>query len=149
MSCMSRLLWIPMILMLLVSCSKETEEISATPEITFETISPGTVKEFADSVVIQLTYTDGDGDLGENGSGIENAFITDSRNNLMYTFRIRQLAPDNANVIIRGKLSIVVPAVALVNSTSTSETATFEVYIKDRAGHQSNTITTSSVTVVP
>ena len=149
MSCMSRLLWIPMILMLLVSCSKETEEISTTPEITFETISPGTVKEFADSVVIQLTYTDGDGDLGENGSGIENAFITDSRNNLMYTFRIRQLAPDNANVIIRGKLNIVVPAVALVNTTSTSETATFEVYIKDRAGHQSNTITTSSVTVVP
>ena len=138
-----------MILMLLVSCSKETEEISATPEITFETISPGTVKEFADSVVIQLTYTDGDGDLGENGSGIENAFITDSRNNLTYTFRIRQLAPDNANVIIRGKLNIVVPAVALVNTTSTSETATFEVYIKDRAGHQSNTITTSSVTVVP
>ncbi len=149
MSCMSRLLWIPMILMLLVSCSKETEEISATPEITFETISPGTVKEFADSVVIQLTYTDGDGDLGENGSGIENAFITDSRNNLTYTFRIRQLAPDNANVIIRGKLSIVVPAVALVNSSSTSETATFDIYIKDRAGHQSNTITTSSVTVVP
>ena len=146
---MSRLLWIPMILMLLVSCSKETEEISATPEITFETISPGTVKEFADSVVIQLTYTDGDGDLGENGSGIENAFITDSRNNLTYTFRIRQLAPDNANVIIRGKLSIVVPAVALVNSSSTSETATFDIYIKDRAGHQSNTITTSSVTVVP
>lgn len=138
-----------MILMLLVSCSKETEEISATPEITFETISPGTVKEFADSVVIQLTYTDGDGDLGENGSGIENAFITDSRNNLTYTFRIRQLAPDNANVIIRGKLSIVVPAVALVNSSSTSETATFDIYIKDRAGHQSNTITTSSVTVVP
>ena len=138
-----------MILMLLVSCSKETEEISATPEITFETISPGTVKEFADSVVIQLTYTDGDGDLGENGSGIENAFITDSRNNLTYTFRIRQLAPDNANVIIRGKLSIVVPAVSLVNSSSTSETATFDIYIKDRAGHQSNTITTSIVTVVP
>jgi hypothetical protein len=146
---MTRLFGIPLIALILVSCSKDLEEISPTPEIVFENISPGTVKEFADSVVIQLTYTDGDGDLGENGSGIENAFITDSRNNLTYTFRIRQLAPDNANVIIRGKLNIVVPAVALVNSASSSEAVSFSLYIKDRAGNQSNTITTSSVTVVP
>lgn len=135
--------------LMLQSCEKDEETYGTTPEITFESISPGTVKQFKDSVVIGISYTDGDGDLGENGTGVENAFVVDNRTQLTYGFRIRQLAPDNANIIIRGKLNIVVPAVGLVNSSSTSETATFSIYVKDRAGNQSNTITSSGVTVIP
>jgi len=135
--------------LLATSCKKEDDPVSAVPEITFETISPGTVREFRDSVVITIGYKDGDGDLGVNNSTASNAFVTDSRNNLVYSFRIRQLAPENAGVTIQGKLDIVVPAVALSSNTATSESATFSVYIKDRAGNSSNTITTGAVTVVP
>jgi len=147
---MKKLLSLLLLSLILVSCKKDDEDdITSIPHITFKSISPGTIKEYKDSVVIGIEYTDGDGDLGENGTGIENAFITDTRNNLTYSFRIRQLAPDNANIIIRGNLNIVVPSLGLLNSSLSSESATFQVYIKDRAGNSSNTVTTSSVTVVP
>jgi hypothetical protein len=85
---------------------------------------------------------------GENETEIPNAFVKDLRNNLLYSFRIRQLAPE-ASIAIQGNLSIVIPQVGLVNSNSSSETATFEVYVKDRAGLESNKITTSAVSVIP
>jgi hypothetical protein len=131
----------------LISCKKD-EAFTFEPSIEFKSISPGTIKEFRDSVVITISYLDRNGDLGENETEIPNAFVKDLRNNLLYSFRIRQLAPDAA-IAIQGNLSIVIPQVALVNSNSTSETASFEVYIKDRAGLESNKVTTSSVSIVP
>jgi hypothetical protein len=132
----------------LSACNKEIEKPSNTPEITFVAISPGTVHQFKDSLLITIGYTDGDGDLGENSSTAQNAFVTDSRNNLTYSFRIRQLAPENANIIIRGKLDIIVPAIALQNSSLASESVLFSVRVKDRAGNMSNSVNTSSVSVV-
>ena len=129
------------------SCNKD-EEIYRPPSIEFKTISPGNIKQYRDSVVIGISYSDNTGDLGENNTEIPNAFVKDLRNNLVYSFRIRQLAPD-ANIAIKGNLEIVVPQVALVNPNSTSESATFEVYVKDRSGLESNKITTSAVTIVP
>ncbi len=130
-----------------LSCKKD-EVFTFEPSIEFKSISPGTIKEYRDSVVITISYLDRNGDLGENDTEIPNAFVKDLRNNLLYSFRIRQLAPDAA-IAIQGNLSIVIPQVALVNSNSSSETATFEVYIKDRAGLESNKITTSAVSVIP
>lgn len=133
--------------MLLFSCKKD-EEVALAPSIEFKSISSGSIKQYRDSVVILISYLDNNGDLGENETETPNAFVKDLRNNLVYAFRIRQLAPD-ATIAIKGNLEIVVPQVALVNSNSTSESATFEVYVKDRAGLESNKITTSAVTIVP
>jgi hypothetical protein len=131
----------------LISCKKD-EAFTFEPSIEFKSISPGTIKEYKDSVVITISYLDRNGDLGENETEIPNAFVKDLRNNLLYSFRIRQLAPE-ASIAIQGNLSIVIPQVGLVNSNSSSETATFEVYVKDRAGLESNKITTSAVSVIP
>jgi len=131
----------------LISCKKD-EAFTFEPSIEFKSISPGTIKEYRDSVVITISYLDRNGDLGENETEIPNAFVKDLRNNLTYSFRIRQLAPE-ASIAIQGNLSIVIPQVALVNSTATSESATFEVYVKDRAGLESNKIITSAVSIVP
>jgi hypothetical protein len=131
----------------LMSCKKD-EAFTFEPSIEFKSISPGTIKEYRDSVIITISYLDRNGDLGENETEIPNAFVKDLRNNLTYSFRIRQLAPE-ASIAIQGNLSIVIPQVALVNSTATSESATFEVYVKDRAGLESNKITTSAVSIVP
>jgi hypothetical protein len=133
--------------MLLFSCKKD-EEVSMAPNIEFKSISPGNIKQYRDSIVIGISYLDNNGDLGENETEIPNAFVKDLRNNLVYSFRIRQLAPD-ATIAIKGNLEIVVPQVALINSGSSSESATFEVYVKDRAGLESNKVTTSAVTIVP
>lgn len=135
------------IMMVLFSCKKD-EELSLEPQIEFKSISPGSIKQYRDSVVIEISYLDNNGDLGENETEIPNAFVKDLRNNLVYSFRIRQLAPD-ATIAIKGNLEIIVPQVALINSGSSSESATFEVYVKDRAGLESNKITTSAVSIVP
>ncbi len=136
-------------LFLITSCNKDdNQEVGDTPVIMFESISPGTAKAYSDSVVIRVQYEDGNGDLGENNTTESNAFVTDTRSGLEYQFRIRQLAPNDANIHIRGSLNIVVPQVAFIGSGS-SETATFKVKIEDRAGNMSNEITTTAITVTP
>ena len=144
---MKQLIVFIIITCLFSACKKDEVKYSDIPAITFESISPGTIKQFSDSVIVTIGYVDGNGDLGENGSDVKNAFVTDSRNNLTYIFRVKQLAPSDANIIIKGKLLIIVPQVALNNLIGTAETATFSVYVKDRAGNKSNVVSTSSITI--
>ncbi|MDP7568021.1 MAG: hypothetical protein QF383_06480, partial [Flavobacteriales bacterium] len=72
---------------LLLSCEKE-EVMSDTPIIDFISISPTTVQEYTDDIIITISYTDGDGDLGENNPDINNLFVEDNRNGIEYKFRI-------------------------------------------------------------
>lgn len=131
--------------MIVVSC-KKNEEIGPIPEIEFISVTPQNVQEYTDSLVFIIKYRDGDGDLGENTSGAENFFLADSRNNVIYKFRIPQLAPDNSNIIIEGNLNVTLANTAIING-SASQTFTYSIYVKDRAGNQSNTVITSPVTV--
>lgn len=133
------------VLLTVVSC-KKVEEIGPIPEIEFISVTPGSVQEYADSLVFTIKYRDGDGDLGENTSNAENFFLADSRNNVIYKFRIPQLAPDNSNIIIEGNLNVTLANTAIIDGSS-SETFTYSIYVKDRAGNQSNTVVTSPVTV--
>jgi len=144
---MKQILILLMIGMLISACKKDKVEYSDVPKITFESISPGSVQQFRDSVIITIDYVDGNGDLGENNSEVKNAFVTDSRNDLTYSFRVRQLAPTDANIIIKGRLLIIVPQVALDNLTGISETASFSVFVEDRAGNKSNVVNTSTITI--
>jgi hypothetical protein len=136
-------------LMCLSSCKKDAETMSVVPEISFVSIGPSTVFQNKDSVIIRISYRDGDGDLGENNSDVKNAEITNFRNNLTYNFRIRQLAPSNANVAIQGELEFIVPGVAMENTSLSSESTSFSIKITDRAGNASNVITSNSITVLP
>lgn len=134
------------LIMLIAACKKDDEGISTTPEIEFVSVTPNSVVEYQDSLVFTISYRDGDADLGENGNGVDNFFLTDSRNSVTYKFRIQQLAPDDANVPIQGKLNVVLQSTALLNEQA-SETVTYSMYIVDRAGNQSNTVTSSPVTI--
>ncbi len=129
----------------IVSC-KKAEEIGPIPEIEFISVTPANVQEYADSLVFTIKYRDGDGDLGENTSDAENFFLADSRNNVIYKFRIPQLAPDNSSIIIEGNLNVTLANTAIIDG-SASQTFTYSIYVKDRAGNQSNTVITSLVTV--
>lgn len=130
----------------LVSCKKTEEEIGPIPSIEFVSVTPQNVHEYTDSLVFTISYRDGDGDLGENSPGAENFFLADSRNNVIYKFRIPQLGPDNSIIAIEGNLNVVLANTAIIDG-SASQTFTYSIYVKDRAGNQSNTVTTSSVTV--
>jgi hypothetical protein len=126
---------------------KKAENFSPIPEIEFVSFSKNPIKAFDETLIIELSYKDGDGDLGENANDVNNIFITDSRNNVEYKMRIKQLAPDNANIQIQGTLKIEMNSVPLVNLNSNSETLSYSIYLIDRAGNKSNTITTEQLRV--
>ena len=131
------------------SCSKK-EEISNVPSISFESVTPsGTIKQFNDSILFKISYRDGDGDLGENIDSVNNLFLTDSRNNVTYKYRLQELAPMGAKIPIQGSVNILLTSISLVDPASSSETTTFSIYLVDRAGNKSNTVTSSVLTIVP
>lgn len=129
-----------------LSCKKEKTGSTTTPQIEFVSISPSSAVEYVNSITISFSYDDLDGDLGENDPNVTNLFVTDSRNNVTYNYRISQLAPDGANIHIQGNLNTVIKNTAITDGSS-SQSVTYSLYLKDRAGNQSNTITTSEITV--
>jgi hypothetical protein len=127
------------------SCKKDKQEYPVEPVIEFISITPAVVTEFS-SLNIIFSYTDGDGDLGENKADIKNLFITDNRIGITYAYRIKQLAPGNEALPIRGNLEAKI-ANAVITNSSAEQFVNFSIYITDRAGHQSNTIETGSVLI--
>lgn len=127
-------------------CKKEAD-VSNTPTINFVSITPNPAIKYTDEIKITIEYTDANGDLGENTPDVKNLFCTDSRNNVTYEFRIPQLAPNNSNIIIAGQLTFRLSPQGFVDDNNTTETATYSVYITDRAGNQSNIVQTSSLAI--
>ena len=132
-------------IVLFFSCEKE-QVISDTPEIEFKNITPTTAQEYSDDIIITISYSDGDGDLGENDPDIHNLFVEDNRNSIVYQFRIPQLAPNNNSIAIEGNFNITINGTGITDGTA-SQQVNYAVYVTDRAGNKSNTITTSTITI--
>ena len=130
---------------LLFACNTENE-ISEVPEISFISVAPNVVTEYQDSLVFTISYRDGNGDLGENNTDNDNLFVQDSRNLVTYGFRLQQLAPDNADIAIQGNLNVTLPNTAIINGGQ-SESVAYTIWLVDRAGNESNRVTSSTVTV--
>ncbi len=144
---MKKLFFIAIFFVVISSCKKDEKiEISNTPVIEFTSITPATAIEYQDKITITISYKDGDGDLGENSPDVKNLFLTDTRNSVTYQYRISQLAPATGTFAIQGKLTVELKNTAITNGAS-SQAVSFTAYVKDRAGNQSNTITTSAITV--
>jgi hypothetical protein len=141
-----KILLFAFVILLSSACKKEKIEFDPIPKIEFLGITPTTANEYTDSVTVTIKYNDGDGDLGENSTGVKNCFVTDNRIGITYEFRIKQLAPDGAAIPIEGNLNIELGGQGITNN-STQQSASYTIYIKDRAGHQSNSITTSAITI--
>ncbi len=131
--------------MCMAGCVKD-EPISVVPEIAFVSATPQTITAYEDSLMVTISYRDGDGDLGENNTDDHNLFMEDSRNGVVYGFRVRQLAPDDANITIQGNLNIAVPNVPIIGNGN-MESFTYTIHVVDRAGNESNRVTTSVITV--
>ena len=132
-------------IVLLFSCEKE-QVISDTPIIEFKNISPTTVQEYSDDISITISYSDGNGDLGENNPDIHNLFVEDNRNGIVYQFRIPHLAPDNNSIAIEGDFNITINGSGITNESS-SQQVNYSIYVTDRAENKSNTITTSFIRI--
>ena len=132
-------------IVLLFSCEKE-QVISDTPIIEFKSILPTTAQEYTDDIIIAISYSDIDGDLGQNDPDIHNLFVEDNRNGIVYQFRIPHLAPDNNSIAIEGDFNITINGSGITDE-SFSQQVNYAIYVNDRAGNKSNTITTSTITI--
>src|ERR1051326_6316832 len=142
---MRKIFFIVFISIFIFSCKKKSTTVT-DPHIDFVSISPSSAVEYVNSISITISYDDADGDLGENNANVSNLWVTDSRNNVQYSYRISQLAPDNANIHIRGNLNIVIKNTAITDNSS-SQQVTYSISLKHRAGNSRNTVTTTAITV--
>lgn len=135
-------------LLIISSCKKDDgKDYNVVPHIELLGLNRTQVKSFSDTLVFTIRYEDGDGDLGENDADVKNLFITDNRINITYGYRIQELAPDGANIPIRGELQVELPGIAITDG-SAQQVATFTIYLLDRAGNQSNSVTSGTVTII-
>ena len=128
------------------SCKKDAEPLAIVPAIEMVSISPIVANEYTDAIVIRIYYTDGDGDLGENNASIKNCFVTDNRIGITSSYRIKQLAPEGSSIPIKGLLDIEIGGQGITNGAN-QQNASFSLYIVDRSGHVSNTISTEVITI--
>ena len=137
---------------LINGCSKE-ETFPATPQITFKSLSVLNSSLQTDSVELIFSFVDGDGDLGTPATDILNrdifVKIFELRNGVFVEpflpapleYKLPYLEPGGNNKSLKGDVKINVD----YNVGYPNDTIRYTVYIKDRAGHISNTITTSVV----
>lgn len=139
--------YILIICSLVAACKKDKKiTYDDVPQLSFSSISPDPAKEFEDSISISFNYTDGNGDLGENNANTDNLFVTDTRINITYPFRVQQLSPDNSTIAIKGNLRVILKNTGITNGSS-SQQVTYQLYMVDRSGNQSNTISTTPITI--
>lgn len=149
---MSKLFYIPALILLLFSCKKEQGNeplpaISNNPEITSVSVNATSISQFSD-LLINVNYIDGNGDLGTADADVKSIFVTDSRDNtIVHEFHLQPLAPEGQSVAIQGTLKVNIENVILLSQVNNSETVRFSVYLVDRAGNVSNTAQTSNITI--
>ena len=134
-----------LIALLLFACKKD-ETLSVVPAIEFHNITPLIAQEYIDDIIITISYTDEDGNLGENNPDIHNLFVQDNRNDIEYEYRIPELTPSGSDISITGNFNIKINGTGITDESS-SQKVNYDIYVKDREGNKSNTVTTSSITI--
>jgi hypothetical protein len=139
-------IFLMLVLSVVVGCKDPAEKIfSPVPEIELISVNPTQVVSFRDSIVFEVEYTDGDGDLGSMTE--DNFFIEDDRIQVTHGFRVQEIVPNGERVPITGSLRIILPN-TLITDGSASQQVTFTLYMIDQAGNESNRVSTPPVTVI-
>lgn len=132
------------------------------PQIKFTSLSKNTMRQgqlgTEDSLFVTFSFTDGDGDLGtadsnKDTSKILNIFLTDKRDNKpAERFRIPYIPEQGAGNGISGDIRLLLFTTCCnvlppceASTTKPIDTLVYEIYIKDRAGHESNRIQTAPI----
>ena len=146
------------LLLCLASCTKESNsiidnnqnpEISDVPAIELLQVNPTTVIQYQDSIVFQIKYTDGDGDLGTSDPDQISVELVDNRdpNLLIFGYHLSPRTPEGTMLTIQGELSIVLNNSILLDSNNDTEQTTFSIRVVDRAGNWSNSVETETITI--
>lgn len=142
-------------LVLFASCEKNSG--SKIPQIALKYAGPDSVRANLDTAFIQFSFTDGDADLA--GDTAKSAvFVKDKRYDSLGF--VKYIFPDIDASIEDPKKGISGTAVVLLLQPPVTprtdslhmvlgDTTSFELYITDRAGNESNHITTGQIRIKP
>ncbi len=133
----------------LVDVNDPNPVIADEPSIELLSISSNTVKASQDSISFIIEYIDGNGDLGTTDPDETSIELVDQRDaqTLVFRYHLQPLAPDGSEITITGELNIVLDHTILLDENNDSETTTFTIRIKDRAGNWSNRVETENITI--
>lgn len=139
--------YILFLILITVACEEPTPiTFDENPTIVIEAITPTTVKEFSEPITITIAYKDGNGDLGFEDPDKAVVYIKDARLLATDTYHLSPRAPLNSNIPIEGIFSIALKNTFILGNAN-QETTNYEIYLVDRAGNQSNTVTTQMITI--
>ncbi len=134
------------------------------PAIKFISISKDTLNQGIfqqDSLLVQFSFTDGDGDIGRTNQGTSNDifFIDERTGTLDNTFGIPEIPKEGAGNGVEGVVKILLFSTCCIypvdtinpsdpckpNPSIPFDTIQYRIYIKDNAGHKSNEILTDPI----
>lgn len=144
-----RLYYLVIFSILLFTNCKKDDELSSNSKVPFIKIldvSSTTVLQFKDSLVIRFEYSDGDGDIGEINPDQNDLQIKDKRLSKADYYFVKPLSPPGADIKTKGIIAVQMKNTFLLG-TANSETTTFELKLKDRAGNWSNSIISPTITI--
>jgi hypothetical protein len=130
------------------SCKKEVKESGPfAPAIGLLSISPDTVVEFRDSVVIVLQYEDRDGDLGSPDPDEIVLEVLDSRLSTPDGYHVKPLSPPGFDITIQGTLQVTLNTLFILGNAD-NETTTFRIRMFDQKRNVSNEVVSSPIVIV-
>jgi hypothetical protein len=134
---------------LISSCKKDEENgfPASPPVIGVISISSDTITEFQDSLVIELSYEDKNGDLGSADPDIKDLEIKDDRLPFPDFYHVIPLAPEGTSLFINGVLRVVLPPQFRLGNASLEQTA-FTIRLRDRNSTWSEAVRTDPVFIV-
>lgn len=141
------------------SCVQESN-FSEIPTIEFLGQSKTILNQGAfmeDSLFIQFSFTDGDGDIGDQDS--INIFLTDTRQNFTTTYRIPEIPNASSSPAIEGTVTLLLFTTCCIYPDNTQapctpstsmpmDEVTYTLEIRDRAGNVSNSISLQPITLM-
>ena len=152
------------ILLFALACTKPPD-YPDEPVIEFISLSRSEMVQsslLSDSITVTISFTDGDGDIGEETNTAQ-IFITDPRYNTpaVLTKSIPYVPEQGAGNGISGTMAFsVYPACCFYDTPAgiqitceplegyPTDILQYEIYIKDRAGNESNTVVTDPITLL-
>lgn len=145
------------ILVLFSACEKNT--VSKIPHIALigQGLFPLDSMYVGDTAAIQFSLVDGDGDIGysdPNDPGVSQVYINDKRFDTGYArnpFPGIDVTIEDPKKGLQGICLVLQFPLPRLDSlhTATGDTLTYELYIKDRAGNESNHLVTHALIIRP
>lgn len=148
---------------MIYSCANGPD-YSDVPEIRFVSFSKAEMDQGLindDSVIMTIYFQDGDGDIGFEDNNRDITLIDNRTGDVYEQFKLPVVPIEGTGNGISGEIRIVVFNQCCVYPASTnippceenppaefsSNDLSFDITLKDRAGNESNTITTSTITL--